>query len=172
MKIDPSLHQILLPTPLGDMLAIGLDNRLSGLWFVGQKHFPTNAQDCLQADSGDGFVAAVETWLADYFAWRCPTFRGELHPVGTPFQLAVWQVLTALPYGARATYKEVALRVAERLELDYCPVRATANAIGHNPISLIVPCHRVVGSDGQLHGYAGGLERKLALLNLEGQGAE
>jgi methylated-DNA-[protein]-cysteine S-methyltransferase len=151
-------------TPLGRMTASGEDGALIGLWFVGQKHYPRTA---LWQDAPDYPVfEALRGWLKGYFAGEAPGQEPSLRPRGTPFQELVWELLRGLPRGETATYGGIAKQAAERRPAS--SPRAVGNAVGRNPISILIPCHRVLGASGKLTGYAGGLERKRALLRLEG----
>lgn len=153
----------ILPTPLGDMLAAAEDGALCGLWFLGQRYFPAQADAWLAqpAPSEAPVFEATRAWLDAYFAGQAPGSPPRLSPKGTAFQQKVWAALLDIPCGQTATYGELAAR------LDTHP-RAVGSAVGRNPISLIVPCHRVLGSAHGLTGYAGGLERKEKLLEREG----
>lgn len=110
----------------------------------------------------------TRVWLDGYFNGYVPDFTPPLHLEGTPFRKAVWGMLQEIPYGTTLSYKELAYKVATRMGLRFMSAQAVGGAVGHNPISLIVPCHRVIGADGSLTGYAGGLERKRWLLEMEG----
>ena len=110
----------------------------------------------------------TKRWLDIYFAGREPDFLPPLHLAGSPFRQEVWALLRQIPYGETTTYRALAEAVARKRGLRRMSAQAVGGAVGHNPISIIVPCHRVVGSDGSLTGYAGGLERKVQLLRLEG----
>lgn len=154
-------HQTLLPGPLGDILLRHDDHAIRGLWFVGQRHEPRDT-----AVTGDGthpLARAAARWLRRYFDGDQPAEPLPLRLDGTPFQRAVWDVLRTIPRGGTLSYAEVARRVGVPNA-----VRAVGAAVGRNPVSIVVPCHRVVGSDGALTGYAGGVPRKLHLLRLEG----
>lgn len=143
---------------LGDILLGDQANALAGLWFVGQVHFPT------LPDAEMGTTATLELtkkWLDLYFSGEIPPFLPPLFLEGTPFQKQVWMALAGIPYGQVLSYGALAQR------LDVGSAQAVGSAVARNPISLILPCHRVVGSKGQLTGYAGGLERKAWLLDLE-----
>lgn len=117
--------------------------------------------------ANDVVLSKTKRWLDGYFAGRRPDFAPPLKPQGTHFQELVWQLLLDIPYGATTTYGELAQAVAQRLGKERMSAQAVGQAVGHNPIAVIIPCHRVVGKNGQLTGYAGGLERKKALLALE-----
>lgn len=140
---------------------------LTGIWFDGQKYFP---QDLLSRNEQleDPVFDRTREWLILYFQGQVPTFTPPLAPRGTPFRKAVWEILLEIPYGRVTTYGEIARRMAARLGRPSMSAQAVGGAVGHNPISIIIPCHRVVGSSGSLTGYAGGLEKKAALLALEG----
>ena len=148
-------------SPLGSILLAADQNGLTGLWFVGQKYFPSFSD-------GDFFenetpvLTEAKHWLSLYFSGKEPDFLPSLHPQGSSFRQAVWNVLLTMPRGQTMTYGEIARRLNVR------SAQAVGGAVGHNPISILIPCHRVVGSDGSLTGYAGGLARKEWLLHLEG----
>jgi methylated-DNA-[protein]-cysteine S-methyltransferase len=153
-----------VPTPLGTMLAVAAGDALRGLYFEGRKHEPTPGPDWRQGRDVPVLRAAREQ-LAEYFAGVRTRFDLPLAPVGTSFQQAVWTALGAIPSGTTSTYRELATRIGRPGS-----ARAVGAAVGRNPLSIVIPCHRVVGSDGSLTGYAGGLERKRALLTLEAAG--
>lgn len=156
------LAQARLHTPLGPMTAAVTPSGLAGLWFDGQAHHPGTLDAPEQPDHP--WLRAADAALARYFSGAADTLRVlPLDLQGTPFQRAVWQVLLGIPRGRTLSYREVALRAGSPQG-----VRAAGAAIGRNPVSVLVPCHRVVGQDGRLTGYAGGLPRKQALLELEG----
>jgi methylated-DNA-[protein]-cysteine S-methyltransferase len=133
---------------------------LTGLWFEGQAHFP----NLTAMNAGSNSVSnMVKLWLSDYFSGKAPDpFSLPLKPKGTAFQQSVWEQLLYIPYGNTCTYKQI----AQALGIPKAS-QAVGNAVGKNPISIIIPCHRVVGSNGALTGYAGGLEIKQKLLFLE-----
>jgi methylated-DNA-[protein]-cysteine S-methyltransferase len=148
-------------SPLGRILLTSNAGALTGLYFIGQKHaaVPTGGW---AREPRAALFAQAQTELAQYFAGERKRFDLPLAPAGTPFQTRVWQALGAIRCGATMTYSSLAQSLGVPRS-----VRAVAAAVGRNPISVVVPCHRVVGSDGSLTGYAGGLERKRALLELE-----
>ena len=153
-------------SPLGPITLAGEDGALTGLWFDGQKYFGAG----LPAGTPEGeppVFRQVRAWLDRYFRGEDPGPAPPLAPAGTAFQRAVWEVLREIPYGRTATYGQVAQAAGRGLGRNTSP-RAAGSAVGCNPISLLIPCHRVVGAGGSLTGYAGGLERKEALLKLEG----
>lgn len=160
-------HHVLqrrIETPLGALTAARSAAGLSGLWFDGQKHHP-GALGVPEDDGSDPVLSATAAALTAYFSGR-PFTLPPLDPAGTAFQRAVWQALLDIPAGTPATYGRLAARLGRAQA-----ARALGAAVGRNPISILIPCHRVVGSSGALTGYAGGLERKRALLSLEGGGA-
>jgi len=154
-------------SPLGGILLAADGESLSGLWFDGQKHFALGL-DATRKDRALPVFAQAERWLDCYFSGREPDFTPPLRLRGTAFQLAVWRLLSEIPYGQTTTYGALARRLAAQGEMTHPSARAVGGAVGRNPISLIVPCHRVVGADGSLTGYAGGADKKNRLLALEG----
>lgn len=153
-------------SPLGQILLNTTDAKLTGLWFAEQKHFGST----LGAESvieDKPIFSQVKTWLDAYFRGKIPKELPPLEFQGTPFQKLVWQELCTIPYGQTDTYAQIAKRVSQHLGRRTSP-RAVGSAIARNPISILVPCHRVIGTNGSLTGYAGGLERKVYLLKLEG----
>ena len=153
-------------SPLGPITLAGEDGALTGLWFDGQKYFGAG----LPAGTPEGeppVFRQVRAWLDRYFRGEDPGPAPPLAPAGTAFQRAVLEVLREIPYGRTATYGQVAQAAGPGLGRNTSP-RAAGSAVGRNHISLLIPCHRVVGAGGSLTGYAGGLERKEALLKLEG----
>ena len=147
-------------TPLGPVLLAATAGGLAGLWFEGQKHHP--APFTAPVDEGQRFIAGALRELERYWAGAPVAFATPLDPYGTPFQRAVWQALREIPRGGTTSYGEIAARLGRPQA-----ARAVGAAVGRNPLSIIVPCHRVLGSGGALTGYAGGLDRKRALLALE-----
>ena len=140
---------------------------LTGLWFDGQKYFAEGMAETAAAKTLPVFDEAVR-WLDIYFGGRRPDFTPLLNLEGTAFRKKVWQLLLQIPYGQTTTYGKLAAQLAAHRGLKQMSSQAVGGAVGHNPISIIVPCHRVVGTGGSLTGYAGGLAKKLALLKLEG----
>ena len=158
-----------MDSPLGG-ITLGSDgDRLTGLWFDGQKYFGSTLFEEREEKSLPVFVETGR-WLELYFAGKQPDFTPPLAPRGTDFRKGVWDILLTIPYGETMTYGEIARLVARKKELSSMSAQAVGGAVGHNPISLIIPCHRVVGTNGNLTGYAGGLDRKLWLLKMERNG--
>lgn len=162
MKIDSThfVAQAVLATPLGPMLAVASARGLAGLWFEEQRHHPGPIDAPIDADHR--WLALTATQLNAYFDGRRQRFDIPLDAAGTPFQQAVWCALLALPLAATSSYGAIAQAIGKP-----AAVRAVGAAVGRNPVSIIVPCHRVLGRDGSLTGYAGGLDRKTALLQFE-----
>jgi methylated-DNA-[protein]-cysteine S-methyltransferase len=164
MKTRHLTLQRRIDTPLGPLTAARSAAGLAGLWFDDQKHHP-GPLDLPEDDGSDPVLSATAAALAAYFSAQ-PVSLPPLDPLGTAFQRAVWQALLDIAPGCPATYGALAGRLGRA-----SAARALGAAVGRNPISVLVPCHRVVGADGSLTGYAGGLERKQALLRLEASGA-
>ncbi len=153
-------------SPLGGITMASNGKSLTGLWFDGQKYFA----DTLTDEHEEKFLPVFEQaneWLDRYFLGEIPDFTPPLSLEGSPFRLTVWELLEQIPYGQVMTYGELADRIAQKQGLETMSAQAVGGAVGHNPISLIVPCHRVVGRSGSLTGYAGGLDKKIYLLSLE-----
>ena len=146
-------------SPLGEMMIASDGQAICGLWFCGQKHFPDG--EWVRKDDLPIFFKA-KRWLDDYFSGLNPKIDFELKPAGSDFRLNVWKILSEIPYGETVTYGEIALKLSEGMS-----AQAVGGAVGHNPIAILIPCHRVLGAGGKLTGYAGGIDRKIALLKLE-----
>lgn len=153
-------------SPLGDMLIEADEIGLTGLWFEGQKYFPYNSDEKGEGQALPVFEQAKK-WLDIYFSGQKPDFDIPLHFTGTVFQKEVWEILCSIPYGQTTTYGDIAKQLAKKRGLRKMSAQAVGGAVGHNKISIIVPCHRVIGSNGSLTGYAGGIDKKAALLELE-----
>ena len=154
------------PSPIGNMLLAADEMGLTGLWFEGQKYFALDL-DKEHEEKEIPLFEKVKQWLDIYFSGKEPDFTIPLHFTGTEFQKEVWEILCTIPYGQTMTYGEIAKRIASRKGLPHMSAQAVGGAVGHNRISIIVPCHRVVGANGSLTGYAGGIEKKVKLLKLE-----
>ena len=142
------------------------DIGLTGLWFDGAKYFGDDLPD-ERVERETPILTEAKRWLDVYFAGNEPDFTPPLHPVGSAFRQSVWELLLQIPYGQTVTYGELARQFAEKQGLSRMSAQAVGGAVGHNKISLIIPCHRVVGTNGSLTGYAGGIDKKLKLLELE-----
>ncbi|MBR6839540.1 MAG: methylated-DNA--[Oscillospiraceae bacterium] len=147
-------------SPLGGITLASDGEALTGLWFDGQKYF-ADTLDAEYAEKALPVFDETAKWLDLYFARIVPGFTPKLNPRGTSFRRRVWDVLLTIPYGQTMTYGEIAQKLGCRSS------RAIGGAVGHNPISLIIPCHRVVGAGGSLTGYAGGVDKKRRLLETE-----
>lgn len=156
-----------LSTPLGPVTVMTDGRAITGLWFTDQQQYgSTLPRLTLVGDSP--LFKETQTWLNQYFAGDQPAMTLPVRPEGTTFRQTVWQVLQSIPYGQVRTYGEVAQVVSDQVGHDV-GARSIGGAVGNNPISLLIPCHRVVAGTGDLTGYAGGLDRKRSLLELEGQ---
>ncbi|WP_346708606.1 methylated-DNA--[protein]-cysteine S-methyltransferase [Massilistercora timonensis] len=153
-------------SPLGKILLAADHSGLTGLWFEGQKYFALGLEEETKEQELPVFQAA-RRWLDIYFTGQKPDFQVPLHFLGTPFQRQVWEILCSIPYGQTTTYGAIAKQLAAKKGLPHLSPQAVGGAVGHNKISIIVPCHRVIGADGSLTGYAGGVWRKEKLLTLE-----
>lgn len=153
-------------SPLGGITIAGTENAVTGLWFDGQKYFGSTLSPNCEEKSLPVFEQA-DLWLDIYFSGKAPDFTPTIFFNATDFRKAVWEVLLKIPYGETMTYGEIALEIARQKGVTKMSAQAVGNAVGHNPVSLIIPCHRVVGADGSLTGYAGGIDKKAKLLELE-----
>ena len=153
-------------SPLGDILLAADEVGLIGLWFEGQKYFASTLPAAHAVQETPPLTQA-RRWLDVYFSGQQPDFTPPLHPVGSPFRQAVWTLLLQIPYGQTTTYGALARQLAAQIGAARVSAQAVGGAVGHNAVSLIIPCHRVVGTNGSLTGYAGGLDRKIKLLELE-----
>lgn len=155
--------------PMGTLTLVSHEECLIGAWFEGQKYYMASVAKEDMVPQENAVLLRTKKWLDDYFAGRMPALITlPLAPQGSPFRRLVWQILCQIPYGQVRTYKEIADEVASYEGKDHMSAQAVGGAIGHNPISVIIPCHRVVGAGGSLTGYAGGLDKKAALLQHEG----
>ena len=163
----PTVSICTYDSPLGGICLAADALGLTGLWFDGEKYFGSNlpANPVRQETE---ILTESKRWLDVYFSGREPDFLPPLHPIGSPFRRAVWDLLLQIPYGQTTTYGALARQLAAQQGRAAMSAQAVGGAVGHNEISILIPCHRVVGSDGSLTGYAGGLERKVQLLRLEG----
>ena len=158
-------------SPLGDLLLACQDNALIGLWIEGQKYYLSNFNDIMEENNDLEIFHQTKKWLDHYFEGKKPSIDElNLSFIGTDFRKKVWKILCEIPYGKTITYKEIAMKIAKEKRLEKMSAQAIGGAVGHNPISIIVPCHRVIGKNGSLTGYEGGVEMKQALLNLEQNG--
>lgn len=153
-------------SPLGGILLAADETGLTGLWFDGAKYYAAHL-DPEHEEKDTPVIVQTKEWLTVYFSGREPDFMPPLHVTGTPFQLAVWNILQNIPYGKTVTYGEIAREIATQKGLFQMSAQAVGGAVSHNKISVIIPCHRVIGTNKSLTGYAGGIDKKAELLRLE-----
>ena len=153
-------------SPLGGILLAADECGLTGLWFDGQKYFGGHLP-AAHTERQTPILAQTKRWLDLYFAGKKPGFLPLLHPDGSAFRQAVWALLLQIPYGQTTTYGALAKQLAAKLGRPRMSAQAVGGAVGHNEISILIPCHRVVGANGSLTGYAGGIDKKVKLLELE-----
>ena len=153
-------------SPLGGILLVADAVGLTGLWFDGQKYF-ARGLSAEREEQELPVLLEAKRWLDIYFTGKEPEFLPPLHPNGSAFRRSVWEILLQIPYGKTMTYGEIACKLAEKQKLPRMSAQAVGGAVGHNEISIIIPCHRVVGTNGSLTGYAGGIDKKVKLLELE-----
>lgn len=153
-------------SPLGGILLAADETGVTGLWFDGQKYF-ARGLSAERVERDTPALSAARRWLDIYFTGREPDFIPPLHPIGSGFRQSVWELLLQIPYGQTATYGQIARQLAAKAGLPHMSAQAVGGAVGHNEISIIIPCHRVVGTNGSLTGYGGGIARKVKLLELE-----
>ena len=156
-----------LPSPVGMLTAASDGQSVTGLWLEGQKYYAAT----LDGDTEEREVPVlgeVKRWMDLYFEGKRPDFCPPLAPKGSEFRQRVWKLLLNIPYGQVTTYGEIARSLEKEWGVEKVSARAVGNAVGHNPVSILIPCHRVVGADGSLTGYAGGIDKKVQLLKLEG----
>lgn len=160
------IYTCTIDTLLGAMTAAAAEDKLIGLWFVGQRHYPVDAPTWVNQPEHP-ILAALGGWLENYFKGQVGRLDLPLNPRGTPFQKAVWGILLRLPPGKTTTYGDIAKQLAAERGVASMSSQAVGGAIARNPISILIPCHRVVGANGSLTGYAGGIDKKRTLLQLE-----
>lgn len=160
------LYTKTIPSPMGPLYLASDGMALTGLWLEGQKYFAATLTGEPEEQPELPVFLQAEAWLAAYFTKAPLPVLPPLAPQGSPFRQAVWKQLLEIPYGETATYGEITRKLRER-GIPAAP-QAVGGAVGHNPISILIPCHRVVGTNGSLTGYAGGIEKKRFLLELEG----
>lgn len=161
------------PSPVGDILLAEREGALIGLWIEGQKYFLGSLREEVAVCDDRPVFSRVKNWLDRYFAGEKPAVSAiPLAPAGSEFRRQVWDILCEIPYGEVTTYGEIAKQIARKRGVWRMSAQAVGGAVGHNPISIIIPCHRVVGTNGSLTGYAGGLDKKIKLLTLEGVNME
>lgn len=154
-------------SPIGDITLASNGDKLTGLWFNNQKYY-ANTLTLEHEEKNLPIFDQTKKWLDIYFHKKEPNFTPPLYLNASPFRLAVWEILRAIPYGKTITYGEIAKKIAIQQKVKSMSAQAVGGAVGHNPISIIIPCHRVIGTNGSLIGYAGGIDKKISLLLLEG----
>ena len=154
-------------SPLGTMTLAANGDALTGAWFDGQKYFASTLTSACE-EAGLPVFRQAKAWLERYFSGQNPGETPAVHLEGSPFRMTVWNILREIPYGRVITYGDIARRIAFQTGKARMSAQAVGGAVGHNPVSIFIPCHRVVGSNGSLTGYAGGLSVKGELLRLEG----
>lgn len=165
------MNVIWYDSPLGRIRLAADEVGLTGLWFEGAKYFEQILDD-RQIERETPVLTETKQWLDAYFGGKIPMFTPKLHLIGSDFRQSVWQLLLHIPYGQTTTYGALARQLAQRQGRERLSAQAVGGAVGHNPVSIILPCHRVLGADGSLIGYAGGVEKKTALLRLEQETAK
>lgn len=163
---DKTVYTCTYKSKLGDILLAADAIGLTGLWFEGQKYFANTLPDGAISQESP-ILTEAKRWLDIYFSGKEPDFIPPLHPTGSAFRQAVWQILLQIPYGQTTTYGEIAKKLAKMQNASHMSAQAVGGAVGHNEVSIIIPCHRVVGTNGSLTGYAGGIDKKVELLTLE-----
>ncbi len=155
-------------SPIGDLLLASKEGKLIGLWIEGQKYYKSNFLEEMKENENDKILLKTKNWLDRYFNNEKPRINElGLNPIGSEFRQAVWKILCDIPYGKVTTYKKIAEEIAKQKGITKMSAQAVGGAVGHNPISIIIPCHRVVGTNGDLTGYAGGIDKKKYLLEHE-----
>ena len=163
------LYSTHYPSPLGMIMLAGDGKNIVGLWLEGQKYFADTVKEKMTEKEDQPVFTVAKSWLDRYFAGEKPAISDlPLAPKGGEFRRAVWDILCRIPYGRVTTYGEIAKKVAARMHKESMSSQAIGGAVGHNPISIMIPCHRVVGANGNLTGYAGGIDKKIKLLEHEG----
>lgn len=162
------LYKTYYKSPIGNLMLVSDGNSLVGLYIENQKYYLNGIKQELTKKDNLQVFENTKKWLDKYFAKENPSIKEiPLAPIGGEFRQKVWRILCGIPYGQTITYGEIAKKIAKEMNREKISAQAVGNAVGHNPISIIIPCHRVLGKDGSLTGYAGGIERKRILLELE-----
>jgi methylated-DNA-[protein]-cysteine S-methyltransferase len=156
-------------SPIG-LITLACDGEnLAGLWIKGQKYFGDTIPEIMTENNNLPIFNSAKKWLDRYFASKKPAISElKLDPIGGEFRQGVWEILCEIPYGETISYGSIAKKMAEKMNKKSMSSQAVGGAVGHNPISIIIPCHRVVGSNGSLTGFSGGIKKKIKLLELEG----
>lgn len=155
-------------SPIGNLLIASKDNKLVGLWMENQKYYLSNFKEEIVETENLEILVKTKKWLDRYFNGEKPNINElEISPIGSEFRKNVWEILKNIPYGEVITYNDIAKELAKQKGIKKMSAQAVGGAVGHNPISIIIPCHRVVGTNGSLTGYAGGIKKKIYLLEHE-----
>lgn len=158
-------------SPIGNIMLVSDEKNLIGAWIEGQKDFGGKLNEELKENDNLEILKMAKNWLERYFNSEMPQISElSLKPIGNEFRQKVWEVLCQIPYGETTTYGEIAKKIAQKMNKTNMSAQAVGNAIGNNPISIIIPCHRVIGKNGDLTGYAGGIDKKIKLLDFEKRG--
>ncbi len=162
------LYKTEYKSPIGKLLIVSNETSLIGLWIEGQKYFLSNLKENVIENDNIEILKKTKSWLDSYFKGEKPSISTlSLAPIGSEFRKRVWNILKQIPYGETITYGEIAKKIALQMHKKTMSSQAVGNAVGHNPISIIIPCHRVIGKSGNLTGYAGGIDKKVKLLSIE-----
>ncbi len=162
-------YSTIFQSPIGNLTLACKDGKIVGLWMEGQKYFGDTIPEAMLPKDDCPVFRIARKWLDCYFAGKKPAISElPLAPIGGDFRQGVWKILTEIPYGEVITYGEIARKMAKRMGRETMSSQAVGGAVGHNPISIIIPCHRVVGASGSLTGFSGGVRTKIKLLEFEG----
>ena len=167
-KMENIMYTSTYDSAIGSLLLAADDIGLVGLWLNSDRFYANLLANREYIAKETPILQEAKRWLDVYFSGREPKIELPIHLIGTPFRQEVWQLLLQIPYGQVATYGDLAKKMAEKRGVAYMSAQAIGGAVGHNEISIIIPCHRVIGANGNLTGYAGGIDKKLKLLELEG----
>jgi len=168
-KETDMLYSSKYESPIGNIILISDESSLLGLHLEGERYFEESVTDEMQHDDEQPVIKMARAWLDDYFAGEQPGIaKLPLAPEGSAFRQQVWELLKEIPYGETTTYGKLAAETAKLMGKEKMSAQAVGGAVGHNPISIIIPCHRVVGTNGSLTGYGGGIDKKIKLLEHEG----
>jgi len=160
------IYSCTIETPMGQLLAAVEENSLIGLWFSSQKHYPKETETWI-SNPDHLLFNELKNWLDKYFKGEDCEIKFPMAPNGTDFQKIVWKFLLEIPFGKTTTYGTIAKKVATAMGRESMSAQAVGGAVGKNPISILIPCHRVIGADKNLTGYDGGLDKKDILLSVE-----
>ena len=162
------IYTSIYKSPIGNLLIASKDNQLVGLWMENQKYYLSNFKEEIVETENLEILEKTKKWLDRYFNGEKPKINElEISPIGSEFRKSVWEILKNIPYGEVITYNDIAKELAKQKGIKKMSAQAVGGAVGHNPISIIIPCHRVVGTNGSLTGYAGGIKKKIYLLEHE-----